>query len=69
MTSFAQRVAAVALGLVAFIGAALAQPYPNRVIRIITPFSTRSGPDSVLRLVAEKIAKDHEYRDPSLRSR
>ncbi len=31
--------------------------YPNKSIRIITPFSAGAGPDSVLRVVAEKMMK------------
>jgi tripartite-type tricarboxylate transporter receptor subunit TctC len=49
---------AVSLFGVALAGAAAAQPYPSKVIRIITPFSAGSGPDSVLRLVADKMSKD-----------
>src|SRR5262245_16614940 len=52
-----RRLAVSLLG-VALACAALAQPYPNKVIRIITPFSAGSGPDSVLRLVADKVGKD-----------
>src|SRR5262245_17677861 len=52
-----RRLAVSLLG-VALACAALAQPYPNKVIRIITPFSAGSGPDSVLRLVADKMGKD-----------
>jgi tripartite-type tricarboxylate transporter receptor subunit TctC len=45
--------AAVGLGL--FTGAASAQPYPTKPVRIITPFAAGSGPDSVLRVVGEKL--------------
>src|SRR4030095_2513342 len=47
-----------------FIGAALtcaasgavdAQPFPTKPVRIITPFAAGSGPDSVLRVVGEKL--------------
>jgi tripartite-type tricarboxylate transporter receptor subunit TctC len=37
---------------------ASAQQYPNKLVRIITPFSAGSGPDGVLRLVAEKLSKN-----------
>jgi len=53
-----QQLTALVLGLAALCGTALGQPYPNRVVRIITPFSAGSGPDSVLRLLGEKMAKD-----------
>jgi len=38
-------------------GASVAQPYPAKPVRVLTPFPTGSGPDSVLRLVGEKLAK------------
>ena len=51
--------AAVGLGL--FTGAASAQQsaqqYPTKPVRIITPFAAGSGPDSILRLVGEKLTK------------
>lgn len=51
-------VAAATLGLLALQPApAQAQPYPNKPVRIITPFSAGSGPDAVLRLVGEKLGK------------
>lgn len=34
-----------------------AEPYPLRPVRIITPFPTGSGPDTVLRLTGDKLAK------------
>jgi tripartite-type tricarboxylate transporter receptor subunit TctC len=34
-----------------------AQQYPNKLVRIITPFSAGSGPDGVLRQVAEKMSR------------
>jgi tripartite-type tricarboxylate transporter receptor subunit TctC len=47
--------AALAFGL--FAPAALAQQYPTKPVRIITPFPSGSGPDSVLRVVGEKLTK------------
>ena len=47
--------AAVGLGL--FTGTASAQDYPTKPVRVITPFAAGSGPDSVLRLVSEKLTK------------
>jgi len=40
-------------------GAAFAadESYPSRPVRVITPFPTGSGPDTVMRLVAEKLAR------------
>ncbi len=38
-------------------GASLAQTYPAKPIRVITPFPTGSGPDSALRLVGERLTK------------
>jgi tripartite-type tricarboxylate transporter receptor subunit TctC len=38
-------------------GAAFAQTYPAKPVRVLTPFPTGSGPDSALRLVGEKLAK------------
>jgi len=53
-----QRFAAFLLSCAALSAPAIGQPYPNKSLRIITPFSTGSGPDSVLRLLGEKMAKD-----------
>ena len=52
------RVAALA-SIVSFAIAttSLAQTYPTKPVRVITPFPTGSGPDSALRLVGEKVAK------------
>lgn len=36
---------------------ASAKAYPNKPIKIITPFSAGSGPDAVLRIVSDKLAK------------
>jgi tripartite-type tricarboxylate transporter receptor subunit TctC len=47
--------AAVTLSL---IGAAHAQGYPNKTIKIITPFPAGQGPDVLLRIVADKLSKD-----------
>jgi tripartite-type tricarboxylate transporter receptor subunit TctC len=34
-----------------------AQTFPSRPVKIITPFSAGSGPDSALRVIAEKLSK------------
>ena len=38
-------------------GMASAQQYPTKPVRIITPFPSGSGPDSVLRVVGDKLTK------------
>ena len=48
---------AVLLGLAALAPGAWAQQFPTKAVRVITPFSAGSGPDSVLRLVADKLSK------------
>lgn len=46
------------LAAIATSSASFAQSsYPNKTIRIITPFSAGAGPDSVLRVVAEKMTR------------
>lgn len=48
----------VLLASLAFSGAAHAQgDYPTRPVTIITPFPSGAGPDTVLRLVGEKLSK------------
>ena len=47
-----------ALCAVALVGAtAQAQDYPTKPVRIITPFPVGSGPEGVVRLLAEKLSK------------
>lgn len=51
---------AAALGSALLAPAALAQSavdFPNRPVTLITPFAPGSGPDAVLRLVADKLGK------------
>lgn len=48
--------AALALGLAAP-GLANAQTYPSKTVRIVTPYPAGTGPDTVIRLVAEKLSK------------
>src|SRR6185436_7818919 len=51
-------VAALASSLaLLFGGACIAQTYPAKPVRVITPFPTGSGPDSALRLVGDRVAK------------
>ena len=47
--------ACTAFGLGLLAGPASAQQYPTRPVRIITPFAPGSGPDSVVRLVGQKL--------------
>jgi tripartite-type tricarboxylate transporter receptor subunit TctC len=47
--------AAVALSVVA--APVLAQQFPNKPVRILTPFPSGSGPDAVLRLVGDKLSR------------
>jgi len=49
--------AAGACGLGSLSRAALAQDFPNRPVRIITPFPVGSGPEGVARLVADKLSR------------
>jgi tripartite-type tricarboxylate transporter receptor subunit TctC len=42
------------IGIVAM-GAALAQPYPNRLIKIVVPFAVGGQPDTIARVFAQQI--------------
>ena len=48
-------IAAAALLLSA---AAAAQPFPSKPVKVILPFSAGSGPDTVMRLIGDKVARD-----------
>jgi tripartite-type tricarboxylate transporter receptor subunit TctC len=50
-------VAAMAATLIAIAPHATAQTFPSKPVRIITPFPPGSGPDTVLRVVGEKLSK------------
>lgn len=60
-SSFSRRAAGAALGLSAVIallpGLALAQDFPTKPVRILTPFPVGSGPEGVTRLVADKLSR------------
>ncbi|MFZ4286374.1 Bug family tripartite tricarboxylate transporter substrate binding protein [Variovorax sp. HJSM1_2] len=61
MTSFPfspPRRAALALALLGLAaGASLAQSFPSKPVRIITPFPVGSGPEGVARLLADKLSR------------
>ena len=53
-----QLLAAFALGALALSGVtAHAQDFPTKPVRILTPFPVGSGPEGLLRLVAEKLSR------------
>lgn len=49
--------ASLAAGLSLLGGPALAQDFPTKPVRILTPFPTGGGPEAALRLLAEKLQK------------
>src|SRR3712207_2947009 len=49
--------ASTAIGLGLSAAAAAAEEYPTRPVRVLTPFAPGSGPDSVIRLVGERLAQ------------
>ncbi len=57
-TSKRQLFAALALGALTLCGpSAHAQDFPTKPVRILTPFPVGSGPEGVLRLVADKLSR------------
>jgi tripartite-type tricarboxylate transporter receptor subunit TctC len=50
------RAALCALVLVPY-GAVHAQAYPNKPVKVITPFPAGSGPDAAMRLIGDKLSK------------
>ena len=57
-TSKRQLFAALALGALALCGTTVhAQDFPTKPVRILTPFPVGSGPEGVLRLLAEKLSR------------
>jgi tripartite-type tricarboxylate transporter receptor subunit TctC len=57
-TSKRQLFAALALGALALCGTtAHAQDFPTKPVRILTPFPVGSGPEGLLRLVADKLSR------------
>jgi tripartite-type tricarboxylate transporter receptor subunit TctC len=52
------RVAALIAALaVPATGAAIAQPFPSRAVHLVSPYPAGSGPDILMRLVAERVTK------------
>jgi tripartite-type tricarboxylate transporter receptor subunit TctC len=57
---FARMLLAVTVAVaatVALVAPATAQQYPNKPVKIIMPFPTGTGPDTVMRLVGEKLTR------------
>ena len=57
MNSTRLFIAAAALALSTLSPGASAQAFPNKPVRIITPFPAGSGPDAVLRMVGDKLTR------------
>jgi len=58
ISSKRQLLAVAALGALALCGVtAQAQDFPTKPVRILTPFPVGSGPEGVLRLVADKLSR------------
>jgi tripartite-type tricarboxylate transporter receptor subunit TctC len=57
-TSKRQFIAALVLGALALLSTAVqAQDFPTKPVRILTPFPVGSGPEGLLRLVADKLSR------------
>lgn len=54
--AIAAPVAAI-MALAMMSAAAIAQPYPNKPLKVVTPFPPGSGPDTVLRLVTDRMQR------------
>ena len=57
MRSLKHCLVAATLALATLAAGASAQTFPVRPVRVITPFPAGSGPDSVLRILGEKLSK------------
>ena len=51
------KIGTIAALLITLPLAAAAQTFPTKTVRIISPYPTGAGPDTVARLLAEKLAK------------
>ena len=56
MSNFLKNLATIALGAL-IAGQALAQAFPSKPVRILTPFPVGSGPEGVVRLLADKLSR------------
>lgn len=54
---FCRRLLLVAAGALAFSGAALAQDYPTRSVKIVVPFPPGGSNDIIARIVAQKLSE------------
>lgn len=63
MTRCRSFLAVLAVSAIACSGSThAADPYPNKPVTLVTPFPAGSGPDAVLRIVAEKLGKTWNQR-------
>jgi tripartite-type tricarboxylate transporter receptor subunit TctC len=46
-----------AFALAVFAPGALAQGFPNKPVKILTPFPAGAGPEAVLRIIADKLSR------------
>ena len=51
------RLLAIGIAAIGLTGAAQAQDFPTKPVRILTPFPAGAGPEAVLRVLAEKLQK------------
>jgi tripartite-type tricarboxylate transporter receptor subunit TctC len=58
MFTFKKFLSAMALAACAFTGGALAADYPSRPVKVIMPFPPGTGPDNVMRMIAEKLTAE-----------
>lgn len=58
MTQFFKALVALAATTLVLSHPALAQTYPDKPVKIITPFPAGQGPDVLLRMVAQKLSVD-----------
>ena len=54
------RSAVLGLGLLALVGAAAAQTYPNRPVRWIIPYAAGGGSDALARMIVPALSRQIE---------